>query len=256
VLLLPGGFNPADLHTGYGPLALGLENRTEDEVLVAVETAWWPDTAATAALLSTMQEFRDLFSAEVLAPNLEISVQRLAFLFTDLTGSTALYQAVGQARAFRLVQDHFVLLGEAVQAKEGAIVKTIGDAVMAVFQTSAAAVGAALEMQHRIRALDTAGAADPARLLKVGVHAGPCVAVSANGRLDYFGTTVNMAARVEHESRGGEVVLTAEVGADPAVAALLAERGITAEPFETRLRGIRDPVPLWRITSPVPAPVL
>src|SRR5439155_20836592 len=108
-------------------------NASERGKLVILETNLWPDTIATAAIVSTMQEFRDLFSSEVLAPGLQLGVENLAFMFTDLTGSTALYQAIGQARAFRLVQDHFRILRAAITANRGALVKTIGDAIMATF---------------------------------------------------------------------------------------------------------------------------
>ena len=121
----------------------------------------------------------------------------------------------------------------------GAVVKTIGDAVMGAFPTAADAVACALAMQRAIRALETDGAIDPARLLKIGIHAGPCIAVTANGRLDYFGTTINTAARVEHECRGGQIVLTGEVQRDPAVQAILRGAGVEAEAAEVRLQGGR-----------------
>ncbi|HEY3082922.1 MAG TPA: DUF5939 domain-containing protein [Chloroflexota bacterium] len=235
-----------------GRVRLEIENRSTVPSLVVLDEPGWPDTAATAALVGTIPEFRDLFASEVLAPGLQLAIQRLAFLFTDLTGSTALYQAVGQARAFRLVQDHFVLLGEAIRAHRGAVVKTIGDAVMATFATGADAVAAALAMQRSMRRLDTGGAVDPTRLLKIGVHEGPCIAVTANDRLDYFGTTINTASRVEHECQGGQIVVTAEVYADPAVQTRLRAEGVEPEPTEIRLRGIAEPVRLYRATVPGP----
>jgi adenylate cyclase len=234
-----------------GAVRLRVENRTDVPVALVVEDPGWPDTAATASVVATIQEFRDLFDAQVLAPGLQLAIQRLAFLFTDLTGSTALYQRVGQARAFRLVQDHFRILFEAVTTHRGAVVKTIGDAVMAVFPTAADAVACALAMQRQIRRLETDGAVDPGRLLKIGIHEGPCIAVTANGRLDYFGTTINTAARVEHECRGGQIVMTGEVHMDPAVQALVRGAGLTLETTEVQLRGVDEPVRLHRVAAPV-----
>src|SRR5205823_4737698 len=123
-------------------------------------------------------------------------------------GSTSLYGAVGQAKAFRIVQDHFREIEAAVRANQGAIVKTIGDAVMAVFPTVPQALRAAFVMQRSMAKIETYGAFDPAHFLKVGIHSGPCLAVTLNERLDYFGTTVNMAARIEHEASGGDIVLS------------------------------------------------
>jgi len=194
-----------------------------------------------------MPEFRDLFSSEVLAPGLQLGVTSLAFLFTDLTGSTALYQRVGQARAFRIVQDQFALLGEAIASHNGAIVKTIGDAVMATFPTGGDALAAGLAIQRAIRRLDLRGEADASELVRVGIHQGPCVAVTANDRLDYFGTTVNIASRVEHEARGGEVAATAEVCEALDAQAVIAEAGLRPELVLARLKGIEEPVRLYRL---------
>ena len=92
---------------------------------------------------------------------------------------------------------------------DGAVVKTIGDAVMASFGDPANAVKAALAMQARI--------ADHELVLKLGVHVGPSVVVNLNDRLDYFGSTVNMAARLQGQSQGGDIVLSRAVADDPAV---------------------------------------
>jgi class 3 adenylate cyclase len=215
-----------------------------------LEEGRWPDTIATAAMVSTLPEFRDLFSSEVLAPGLQLGVSRLCFLFTDLTGSTALYQRVGQARAFRIVQDQFTILAEVVSEHRGAIVKTIGDAIMATFSDPADALAAGLAMQREIHRLDLRGEADPANLVRVGIHHGPCVAVTLNDRLDYFGTTVNIASRVEHEARGGQVTATADVCDSAEVQALLAREKVGVETAMVHLRGIDDPVRIYRLSLP------
>jgi class 3 adenylate cyclase len=89
------------------------------------------------------------------------------------------------------------LLHEIVASEAGAVVKTIGDAVMATFATPDRAIAAALRMRGAMRALnDKSGRED--LLLKIGVHAGPCIAVSMNERQDYFGQTVNIASRVQN----------------------------------------------------------
>ena len=103
LVLQPTGLQPPTADLVDGPVTLELVNATLQEQIVVLEGNVWPDTIATAALVSTLQEFRDLFSSEALAPGLQLGIEHLAFMFTDLTGSTALYQAIGQARAFRLV---------------------------------------------------------------------------------------------------------------------------------------------------------
>lgn len=247
LVLEANGIKPPQVRVGSGSASVRVVSRLDAPTTVAVEERFWPDTAATAALVSTLQEFRDLFSAEVLAPGLQVGIERLALLFTDLAGSTALYERIGQARAFRLVHEHFGLIEDAVRANRGAVVKTIGDAVMAVFPAAAQAARCAIDMQRRMRSFDTTAAADPAQLLKIGIHVGPCVAVTLNNRLDYFGTAVNIAARINHEAGGGEVLLTDAVWSDSGVADMLAAEGVVGEPCEIQLRGIMEATRVFRI---------
>jgi class 3 adenylate cyclase len=199
----------------------------------------------TPGTLMTLPAFRALFSVEALAAGVELSITRVGLLFTDLAGSTALYERAGEARAFRLVGEHFEILQAAIEASGGAVVKTIGDAVMGAFPDGEAALAAAIAIQRAIHRLDTGEFADPAMLLKVGIHAGPCYAVTLNGRLDYFGAAVNLAARAQHEARGGQIVATAAVC--ESAPDLVTTAGLIASPFEVTLRGISAPVRLYRI---------
>jgi len=142
------------------------------------------------------------------------------------------------------VREHFGFLAEAVREADGAIVKTIGDAVMAVFVDPADALRAALSMQAKAADYRAeTGAADI--ILKVGVHTGACVAVSLNDRLDYFGGTVNMAARLQGESAGGEIVLSADIVADPGAATVL--NSVPPQAEQRPLRGFADPITLFRL---------
>src|SRR4029079_19382269 len=87
----------------------------------------------TAKRLLTNQTFRDLYRTDTLAIDQRLKITSLTFLFTDLKGSTGLYERVGALVAFDLVQAHFRVLHDIVAAESGAVVKTIGDAVMATF---------------------------------------------------------------------------------------------------------------------------
>ena len=161
-------------------------------------------------------------------------------LFTDLKSSTALYERIGDLDAFSLVQQHFERLAGVVQAHGGAMVKTIGDAVMAAFQEPAAAVRAAVEMQAQIdRFTAERGARDI--VLKIGVHRGPSIVVTLNDSLDYFGHTVNVAARVQSLADADEIFVTEEVYRAEGVAALLG----TVSSREAELRGIAQPVRVY-----------
>ena len=168
--------------------------------------------ATTAALVTTMSEFRSLFASEVLAPDTEVRAGTICLMFTDLRGSTAMYETIGDTSAYARVREHFELLRKIVAANDGTFIKTIGDAVMAVFTDPAHALGAAFEMHRRIEKEN--GDRQPPLTLKIGIHQGACFAVNMNDNLDYFGTAVNIAARIQKKSRGGDVIVTREVFED------------------------------------------
>ena len=211
-----------------------LANETGAEQLFILERMVLNDQAATAAQVIAMQSFRDLFAAEALRPGERISVGSLTIVFTDLYGSTEMYNEMGDAPAFGLVLSHFDVLKEAVLQEGGAVVKTMGDAVMAVFQRPLPALRALLKAQ---RDLD-AGGIDRFRL-KAGLHHGPCIAVTLNERLDYFGASVNIAARLEGLSSGGDMVASQAVCQDPEVEQYLKEQSaaLHVEEIETTLKG-------------------
>lgn len=160
-----------------------------------------------------------------------------------------MYREIGDATAFGRVMNHFDILRQAIADEDGALVKTIGDAVMAVFRHPAAALRAMLRAQQLL-ALPEDG--HPPLTLKAGIHVGPCIAVTLNERLDYFGSTVNLAARLEGQSTGDDVVISSAVYSDPEVRELLddADRGLAARRFEIPLKGFdEDSFELWRVQN-------
>ena len=242
----PQGWSNGEIELS-GSCSLELENALEDDQLFVLERTAWSDEAATAAEVTALQAFRDLFAREALRPGEQISVGTLTVLFTDLKNSTQLYREIGDATAFGRVMNHFDVLKQAIAAEDGALVKTIGDAVMAVFRRPANALRAVIEAQKRL-------ASPPegmlALTLKGGLHTGPCIAVTLNDRLDYFGSTVNLAARLEGQSSGSDVVISNIVYTDPEVSEMLLNpmNQLVALPLEMRLKGFSEErFELWRI---------
>lgn len=192
-----------------------------------------------ASTLATLPVFRRELSHQVLAPELRISTRSVSLLFTDLSGSTAMYEELGDARAFAVVRDHFALLRRVVEAHQGVVVKTIGDAVMAAFDAPVQAVEAGLEMSEAMDAWTaTLGLAHPPRL-RIGVHTGPALMVhtEASG-LDSFGRTVNLAARTEGVAGPGELALTEAVYAWSSVQECLGRRELEPIPVDVALKGL------------------
>ena len=223
-----------------------LENRSGHALTVVVEERQWLRDALTADRVTSLQAFRDLFSDQVLRPGDEVAVARVALMFTDLKGSTGLFNRIGDAAAYHLVREHFAFLAAIVREHRGAIVKTIGDAIMASFADPADALRAALTIQEKIAAFNQTQD-DGDLTIKLGLHLGPSIVVTLNGRLDYFGATVNMAARLQGASEGGDIVLSEEMAADPLVAELLS--GLILERETTRLKGFDAPVAYARICA-------
>ncbi len=226
--------------------AISVGNAGAEERHAKLERATWSRQAATAREVTCMPAFRRDFSADVLRPGTALKVARVGLFFSDLTGSTALYSGVGDASAFRLVQDHFDVVIGLVEANKGTLVKTIGDAVMAVFADEVDGVAASVAI---LRAFEEFRAADSVRQrthIKLGVFGGPCYVVTANKILDYFGQTVNMAARLQGEAASGELVIEGEL-ADRAIRQGRLEPELVRERYRAKLKGIEEPVEVARI---------
>lgn len=247
----PGGALPEIVLDGtalrFGAGTGALRNVGTVARTLVIESREWAKEALTAHEVTTLQLFRDLFGTETLRPGDEVAVERVTLIFTDLRGSTALYGRLGDARAYGLVREHFAYLAAAIRRHDGAIVKTIGDAVMAAFADPADAVRAALAVQRGIAAFNRSSGWN-AICIKLGVHAGPCIAVTLNDRLDYFGTTVNLAARLQGRSEGDDLVFSASLVGDPAVAPLLG--GLRLEEETASIKGFDAPVRFFRLRTP------
>ena len=237
-----------------GPLRVSFENRTDRRVLPAL---WVAGDAlhhllgkrkpfVTAKRLLTNQTFRDIYRTDTLDVDQKLKITSLTFLFTDLKGSTALYERVGDLVAYDLVRQHFGVLNEIVAAEAGAVVKTIGDAVMATFATPDRALAAALRMREAMTRIN-AERHNEDLLLKIGIHEGPCLAVTLNNSQDYFGQTVNVAARVQGLASSRAIFVTKPVVDDPKSAKILED--LSLQPFEQRaaLRGMADETTVYEI---------
>ena len=254
-LTFAGGGFPAVIADGEGigegeaaaAGTLRLVNRGAVPRTIVIESRAWAADALTAHQATTMQCFRDLFPDQILRPGEDMAVGNVTLMFTDLKGSTALYERLGDGAAYRLVREHFAFLAAAIRRHDGALVKTIGDAVMAAFSDPAQGVRAALAVQSETGDFNARQGGEGI-VIKMGVHAGPCIAVTLNDRLDYFGSTVNLAARLQGESAGEDIVLSETLAVDPAVAPLIAGQKPGRE--TACVKGFAEPVPFIRL-SPV-----
>jgi len=223
---------------------LNLINATEMDQTFQLERTAWSDQAATAADVTALQVFRDLFASEVIRPGEEISIGSVTLMFTDLRDSTRLYRKIGDASAFGRVREHFDVLEKAIAAEGGAIVKTMGDSVMATFRHPINALRAVWNAQTKI-----AEYGETMLWREVGLHKGPCIVVNLNDRLDYFGSTVNIAARLPAFSQGGELIFTQEVNDDPEIREFVAEnvKPGALSLFTGNVKGFDEPFTMWKL---------
>jgi class 3 adenylate cyclase len=232
-----------------GPLRISLENRTGVRTLPSVWIAGdelhhllgTRRPFLTAKRLLSNQTFRDIYRTDTLDVDQGLKVTSLTFLFTDLKGSTALYDRVGDIVAYDLVREHFRILQDIVSSEGGAVVKTIGDAVMATFPTPDRAVSAALRMRDSVQKLRND------LLIKIGIHEGPCLAVTLNDRLDYFGQTVNIASRVQSLADSRAIFATKSVVENSQVSKILKAGKLKLTERSAALRGVADKMAVFQI---------
>jgi class 3 adenylate cyclase len=252
-------FADAHAHSGTmalrpGPARIAFENKSgrrtlpglwvNGEDLAALSETRRPFLAATRLLSN--QTFRDLYRAATFDPEQRFKITSLTILFTDLKGSTALYDRVGDLAAFDLVRSHFSELIAAVAAEGGAVVKTIGDAVMATFPSPDRALRAAMRMREAMRRINAErGSEDLA--LNIGIHEGPCLAVMLDDRQDYFGQTVNIASRVQGLADPTAVLATQPIMQSLESARVVSEAGYLTKSRVLNLRGVSEAFQIYEI---------
>ena len=227
----------------HAPL-LRLHNDSDRPQVFVVERPNWADVALRPAHLFTFQEFHDLFSEQFIGADVRLSVGEQTILFTDIVGSTNLYADRGDPEAFVAVRRHFTEIFAIVDRHGGAVVKTIGDAAMAVFSEGLEALAAAREIQLRFHERE----ADPPIELRISMNTGVCIAVNLNSGIDYFGNTVNVAAKLQSCAGSGQVVLSPSTLEAPGAAAFLADCGTTLEELTLTLPSLDQQLTVHRWT--------
>jgi adenylate cyclase len=133
------------------------------------------------------------------------TAQRLVILFADVSGSSRLYEKLGDHKALEIIDRCVSVLSEIAHRHGGAVVKTIGDEVLATFPRESAAVMAAMEMHVGIVGMPDA--LEHSLAIHVGVHVGDVVVDSG----DVFGDAVNVAARLTSLAKRSQVLLSGDI---------------------------------------------
>jgi class 3 adenylate cyclase len=224
--------------------AIELHNDAGEEKLFMIQQARWHDHALRAGQLLSFQDFRDLFSEEYIGADVRLGVGEQTLLFTDVVGSTAFYASRGDPAAFIEIKRHFDEVFAIVGAHRGAVVKTIGDAVMATFVDPVEAVKASRKVHETFH---PARADTPIRL-RISLNTGPCIAVRLNANADFFGGTVNVAAKLQALAEGYQIAMSEATYRAPGVAEYLEGEGVQLEQLEYTSKALPAPVTVKRWT--------
>ena len=158
-------------------------------------------------------------------------------LFSDIAGSTRLYDLLGDSPARRIVAVCIELMNNTVEAHHGQVIKTIGDAVMCRFDTPEQAALAAIRMQEAT-ASNTEVASNQIQF-RIGLHHGPVLEESG----DLFGDAVNLAARVAKQAKAGQIITTHASLKKMSPKLTAAARRID----QTRLKGKQAPIVIYEL---------
>lgn len=226
--------------------ALTLQNPDAAPTRVTLEAATWSDLALRPGELFSLQEYRDLFSEDYLAADVQLAIGEQTILFTDIVGSTAMYATRGDPAAFVEVRRHFDEVFAEIAKYRGAVVKTIGDAVMATFGNALDAVRASQAIHARF----PPKRADSTTKLRISLNTGPCIAVKLNTGVDYFGHTVNLAAKLQSLAESWQVAMSEATWRSPGVGDFLSTQGALTE-LQYKSKALPEPVPVrqWTLFS-------
>lgn len=242
-----GKIHPDRLELNSGQISFRVSSKVPGMLGFLVDEDRPAANWVSAHYVAMQQDFKDLFDSEFLSPETSFAIRNVTLMFTDLKDSTRMYEKVGDARAYSLVKSHFVIMTDSIKRFQGGIVKTIGDAVMAVFPSSSLALAAAMEIQSNF---ESPAVKKEELRVKIGIHRGSVIAVSSNNHLDYFGRTVNMAARVQGKSAAGEVLLSSDVYAEPEIMAMIRQKKWATRRFSAALKGIEPDPTLYSVSLP------
>ncbi len=216
--------------------ARGLASHIPNARLALLEGAsGGPHLGDTEAVLRAIYEF--LGEGEEAAPEPLATEHVRTILFTDVEGSTALTQRLGDATARELLREHERMVREALKSHGGAEVKTMGDGFMASFTSATKALECSIAMQ-RAFAAHNESAPEPIKV-RVGLNAGEPIAEDN----DLFGTAVNLAARIAAKAEGAEILTS-----DTVRGLVAGKRFLFADRGDTALRGFEDPVRLYELS--------
>jgi len=204
-----------------GTQVLSLHNNTRNEFQIRLERTAGRQMALTAAAAAAIPLFREMFPQEVLAPGQIVSVTNMTLLMAEVCDASLLYQQLGDGPAFGKIRSCLLKMEEAIRLAGGAVIKIVGEGIVATFSTSVSAVNAAAAILKSSKSDSL-----PHRL---AVHRGSAMVTTINDRLDYFGETVHMTRMLLQSASAGEILITVRMLQQDDVAAAIQSEGLSVK---------------------------
>lgn len=254
------GFPEGELNIYPGELEIEVKNcsseavglsfvKTEPELLSNIlknDPPYFKPFLSGKVLLNN-NTFRQLYKIEELSANLKLNLRSLTLLFTDLKGSTEMYDKIGDIAAYNLIQQHFQVLENIVDKYNGAVIKTMGDAIMAAFSTPEDGLLASIDMLTDIKSVNIKDI--NSLCLKIGLHEGHALVINRDNKLDYFGQNVNIAARIQGIAGPDELFISQRVFDFKSIKKALYDRKKSIKIYkrETRLKGVGETQTVYKV---------
>lgn len=215
-----------------------LVNDTPRDLQVRLERTAGRQLAFTAADASALPQFRELFPDQILSPGQIVSITTVTLFLAQIHQAAALYENLGDGPAFGQIRTQLTRLDDVVRKNGGAVVKTVGEGVVATFAEPAAAIRTAIELLSP---------AKDSLSWQIAIHRGPAMVTTLNDRLDYFGGTANRVRELLGMAGPSELLLTEAVAAQPEVAQLMRERKVDADLLASANGNLQSIIHRWRM---------
>ncbi|MDA1014681.1 MAG: protein kinase [Planctomycetota bacterium] len=197
-----------------GRQSISFNNDSPHELQIRIERTVARDDALTAARAASLARFREMFPGEVLTLGQLANVARVTFLAVELGAVDELYASRGDGETFAVIHDCLRLIDDRVREAGGAVVKIVGNGVLASFNDPADALALSLSLPDVFRKSKSTAGLPP----RIAIHCGDAMLTTMNDRLDYFGQSVNTVFRALERAGDWELLLTQSVADDPVVA--------------------------------------
>jgi len=185
-----------------GTQVLALLNNTDRELQIRLERTAGRSMALTAAAAASIPLFREMFPEEILSPGQIVSVTSVTLLMAEICEASRLYVELGDGPAFGRIREDLQQMDDLIRSSGGAIVKIVGEGIVAIFTGSRAALLAAAKMLQP---------ENPASLpRRIAFHCGPALVTTLNDRLDYFGETVHLVRNMLQSAESREFLVSAD----------------------------------------------